>query len=303
MAESIYESVYETALRRKNVGKREFEYYAFISYCSADEKWAKWIQRKLETYRFPTALRKEYRSLPRKIFPIFRDKTDLSSGVLWEQLKYQLEESEYLIVICSPRSAHAEWVGREITYFQELGRGKNIIPLIVDGEPHAADETRKCYHQALENDPDGELLGVSVSELGRNKAALRIIASMMHLRYDQLVMRDAWRTRKRGAAAAGLLAVLLAVSVCVIWYEMPHNYYYWSYVYQNELPVGLVEISSADRRTAHDYYKIVKRRNKIIRLEQVNSAGTVTDGAVTSSINEYPVIEFKYNDDGLNSAI
>lgn len=80
----------------------------------------------------------KYQSLPRKIFPIFRDKTDLSSGVLWEQLKYQPEESEYLIVICSPRSARAEWVGQEITYFQELGRGKNIIPLIVDGEPHAA---------------------------------------------------------------------------------------------------------------------------------------------------------------------
>lgn len=283
------------------MGKREFEYYAFISYCRADEKWAKWIQHKLETYRFPTALRREYQSLPRKIFPIFRDKTDLSSGVLWEQLKYQLEESEYLIVICSPRSAHAEWVGQEITYFQELGRGKNIIPLIVDGEPHAADETRECYHQALENDPDGELLGVNVSELGRNKAALRVIASMMHLRYDQLVMRDTRRTRRRRAVAAGLLVVLLAISAGVIWYEIPHNYYYWSYVYQNELPVGLVEISSADRQTAHDYYKIVKRRNKIIRLERVNSADTVTDSVFYT--DEYPVIEFQYNDNGLDSVM
>lgn len=285
------------------MGKREFEYYAFISYCRADEKWAKWIQHKLETYRFPTALRREYQSLPHKIFPVFRDKTDLSSGVLWEQLKRQLEESEYLIVICSPRSAHAEWVGREITYFQELGRGKNIIPLIVDGEPHAADEAGECYHQALKNDSDRELLGVSVSELGRNRAALRVIASMMHLRYDQLAMRDARRTRRRKAVAAELLVVLLVISAGVVWYEMPHNYYYWSYVYQNELPVGLVEISSADRRTAHDYYKIVKRRNKIIRLERVNSAGTVTDGTVTLAIDEYPIIEFQYNDNGLDSVI
>lgn len=282
--------------------KREFEYYAFISYCRADEKWAKWIQRKLETYRFPIALRREYQSLPRKIFPIFRDKTDLSSGVLWEQLKYQLEESEYLIVICSPESARAEWVGREITYFQELGRGKNIIPLIIDGEPHAVDDTRECYNPALLND-DGELLGVSVNELGRNKAALRVIASMMHLRYDQLVMRDAWRTRRRIIVIAGLFAALLAISIRVAWYEIPHNYYYWSYVYQNELPVGLVEVSRADRHTAHDYYKIVKRRNKIIRLERVNSTGTVTDGVIKDNSNEYPIIEFTYNDNGLDSVI
>lgn len=32
------------------------EYYAFISYKREDEKWAKWLQHKLEHYRFPTNL-------------------------------------------------------------------------------------------------------------------------------------------------------------------------------------------------------------------------------------------------------
>ncbi|MDE7114377.1 MAG: toll/interleukin-1 receptor domain-containing protein, partial [Acetatifactor sp.] len=177
--------------------RKEFNYYAFISYSRADEKWAKWIQRRLETYRFPTALRKENRNLPGKIFPICRDKTDLPGGVLWEQLKSQLDESEYLIVICSPSSAKSEWVSREISYFQELGRNRNIIPFIVDGEPHAADDTVECYNPALLNHPDEELLGVSVRELGRNKAVLRVIASLMQLRYDQLVMRDKRRTNRR----------------------------------------------------------------------------------------------------------
>ena len=30
-----------------------FEYYAFISYKREDEKWAKWLQNKLEGYRLP----------------------------------------------------------------------------------------------------------------------------------------------------------------------------------------------------------------------------------------------------------
>lgn len=283
--------------------KREFSYYAFISYSRADEKWAKWIQRRLETYRFPTALRRENQNLPGKIFPICRDKTDLPGGVLWEQLKAQLEESEYLIVICSPSSAVSEWVSREISYFQELGRNRNIIPFIVEGEPHAGDSAMECYNPALLNHPDEELLGVSVSELGRNKAVLRVIASLMQLRYDQLVMRDRRRTRRRRTMAAGLAVLMLTVTAGVVWYEMPHSAYYWSYVYQNELPVGLEEVSAKDQKTAHDYYRIVTRRNKVIRLERVNSAGTVTGGATTFAIDELPVIEFYYSEEGGLSSV
>lgn len=283
--------------------KREFSYYAFISYSRADEKWAKWVQRRLETYRFPTALRKENQDLPGKIFPICRDKTDLPGGVLWEQLKAQLDESEYLIVICSPNSARSEWVSREISYFQELGRNRNIIPFIVDGEPHAADSAVECYNPALFNHPDEELLGVSVNELGRSRAVLRVIASLMRLRYDQLVMRDRRRTRRRRAVAAGLSVLVLAVAAGLAWYELPHSAYYWNYIYQNELPVGLEEVSAKDRKTAHDYYKIVTRRNKVIRLERVNSAGTVTDGAATFALDELPVIEFSYSEAGGLSSV
>ena len=38
------------------------EYYAFISYKREDEKWAKWLQHKLEHYKFPTSLNWSYRS-------------------------------------------------------------------------------------------------------------------------------------------------------------------------------------------------------------------------------------------------
>lgn len=283
--------------------RREYSYYAFISYSRADEKWARWIQRRLETYRFPTVLRRENQNLPRKIFPICRDKTDLPGGVLWEQLKHQLDESEYLIVICSPNSAASEWVGREISYFQELGRNRNIIPFIVDGEPHAADSAAECYHPALMNYPDEELLGVSVRELGRGRAVLRVIASLMQLRYDQLVMRDRRRSRRRKTAAAIVSALVLAVTAGLVWYEMPHSAYYWNYIYQNELPVGLGRVSAKDQKTAHDYYRIVTRRNKIIRLERVNSAGTPTYASTAFALDELPVIEFYYSETGNLSSV
>jgi len=56
-----------------------YEYHAFISYKREDEKWAKWLQNKLERYRLPSAIRKEIPRLPKTLRPVFRDKTDLGA--------------------------------------------------------------------------------------------------------------------------------------------------------------------------------------------------------------------------------
>ena len=67
--------------------RQQYHYYAFVSYSSADGKWAKWIQSKLEGYRLPIALRKESIDMPKRITPVFRDTTDLSTGVLKDVLQ------------------------------------------------------------------------------------------------------------------------------------------------------------------------------------------------------------------------
>ena len=69
----------------------------------------------------------------KKIYPVFRDKTDLTGGKVLNALHKELEESQFLIVICSPKSASSEWVSREIQHFIELGQEDNIIPFIVEG--------------------------------------------------------------------------------------------------------------------------------------------------------------------------
>ena len=37
----------------------QYTNYAFISYKREDEKWAKWLQRKLESYKLPVVIREE----------------------------------------------------------------------------------------------------------------------------------------------------------------------------------------------------------------------------------------------------
>ena len=65
--------------------EQQKEYYAFISYKREDEKWAKWLQNKLEHYKFPTNLNGRT-DLPKNIRPTFRDVTDLNPGLLAEEI-------------------------------------------------------------------------------------------------------------------------------------------------------------------------------------------------------------------------
>jgi hypothetical protein len=62
----------------------EFKYQVFISYSHEDEKLAKWIQAKLEGFKIPrkiiTTVKAEGRAISERIYPVFRDRTELSSG-------------------------------------------------------------------------------------------------------------------------------------------------------------------------------------------------------------------------------
>ena len=96
---------------------QEKEYFAFISYKREDEQWAKWLQHKLEHYHLPVKVRKENPSLPQTIRPVFKDTSELAAGVLADEIHEALENSKYLIVICSPRAAQSQWVGKEVQTF------------------------------------------------------------------------------------------------------------------------------------------------------------------------------------------
>ena len=130
------------------------KYTAFISYNSRDDKWAKWLQGKLEGFSLPSIIANDkgeivrrYNHRPAK-FKIFRYVSDLVTTSLASGLSRELDQSANLIVICSPNSAKSEWVGREIRHFAETGRKDRIIPFIIDGTPYSGDE-RECFHPVL----------------------------------------------------------------------------------------------------------------------------------------------------------
>lgn len=189
------------------------EYYAFISYKREDEKWAKWLQDKLEHYKFPTNLNGRT-DLPKNIRPTFRDVTDLNPGLLAEEINNALRNSQWLIVVCSPRSAKSPWVCKEAQTFIDLGRADHIIPFVIEGKPFSDDISTECYPEALLNlTGSKELLAANINEMGRDAAAIKVVARMFNLKFDTLWQRYRREERKKRMIRFLLLAIVAFTSI------------------------------------------------------------------------------------------
>lgn len=149
------------------------KYAAFISYNSNDDKTARWLQRRLENYYLPAVIRADKDKSKNSKFKIFRYVSDLNATDLNVALPKELDNSKFLIIICSPHSAKSYWVGKEIRHFIDTGRKDKIIAFVADGIPYSNDEN-ECYNPQLkEAFPNGNLLGISVNDYGDDLRILR----------------------------------------------------------------------------------------------------------------------------------
>ncbi|THD64985.1 toll/interleukin-1 receptor domain-containing protein [Phenylobacterium sp.] len=190
-------------------------YSAFISYSHGDERFARTLQRRLETYRLPRQLAKRIRRA--RLKPAFRDSDELSAGHdLTEAVRAALAQSDFLIVICSPRSAQSAWVGREIEIFRHLNGEKHILTALIDGEADQA------IHPALRRRPHGRATEPLAADFrpgaaGGRMAFLKLIAPMTGVALDDLVHRDSQRRiRQAGVVAAGALWVTVLLGALTI---------------------------------------------------------------------------------------
>lgn len=201
----------------------EKQYYAFISYKREDEKWAKWLQKKLEHYRFPTNLN-GYNDLPKNIRPTFRDVTDLEPGILSEKIDSALRDSQWLIVVCSPRSAKSPWVCKEAQTFIDLGLTDHIIPFIIEGIPQSNDPVTECYPDAILHLPkEQELLGANINEMGRDAAAIKVVARMFGLKFDTLWQRHEREKRRKVIIFTTIILLIFALLSYFLFREIRYS--------------------------------------------------------------------------------
>ena len=171
--------------------EQNYTYYAFISYKREDESWAKWLQEKLEYFKLPASLNgSEDNDTPHYIRPVFRDITDLRPGILSERIKEALDQSKYLIALCSPRYSKSTWCDAEIKRFIETNKAANIIPFIIDGTPYANDDS-ECFPPSLRSlrGSKNELLGADIRPISSEYAFIQVVASMLDINTDILWKR------------------------------------------------------------------------------------------------------------------
>ena len=200
------------------------KYRAFFSYSRGDDRLAGKLHRALDSYKVPKQLRGAEGSrgtIPQSLHPIFRDRDDLSGGgQLDERLQAALNDSDALIVLCTPNSANSHWVNQEILTFQQQGREADIFPVIGAGDPNAANPEEECLPPALR---DNELLAADLRNIeqddgriigdGFEGGKLKLIAGLLGVDLDQLRRREDKRKRRLLAGAGAAVLVFLALAV------------------------------------------------------------------------------------------
>jgi len=201
-----------------------FKYRVFISYSHADEAWGKWLHQKLERYRVPSRLvghQGSHGPVPRRIGRCFRDQAELTAASdLGERLHQALQDSQVLIVVCSPHSAHSHWVNEEIKFFRSLGRANAIYALIVDGSPNATDVSQECFSDALRHRDDGSLFHPLAADArpnkdGRTDGFLKLAAGVLGIGFDELRRREQ-RRRARLVVATVAASLIIATATTVL---------------------------------------------------------------------------------------
>ena len=109
----------------------DYKYKAFISYSHRDKEVGAWLHEALERFRTPRAyIGKPTRNGPRpaRLTRIFRDDAEVAAAEeLGPVIESALQNSETLIVVCTPNAAQSEWVEKEIRRFKELRKGGGCV--------------------------------------------------------------------------------------------------------------------------------------------------------------------------------
>lgn len=214
-------------------GAPPLRYRAFLSYCHRDGSVTARLHKRLETYGVPRAVRgtqPDGRVVPARIHPVFRDRDELATAArLSHSIESALDDSEALVVVCSPAAVASPWVNAEIAYFRRCHPGRPVLAFVVGGDP-GVDPRRDPAHAAFPpslilTDPDhpdagtGEPIAADAREEGDGFAAafLKLAAGLLGVRYDELRRRDQRRRQLRWMLASASGVVLSAVFAFLAW--------------------------------------------------------------------------------------
>ena len=193
---------------------KEYKYDAFISYrhCDLDKFVAENLHKTLESYELPKNIKEKLNIEGRTIKRVFRDQDELPlSSNLEDPIVDALNNTKYLIVICSPRLKDSMWCKKEIETFKKLRGRKNIFCVLIEGEPDESfpeevlvDDDGKTLVEPLAADVRGETKKEVLKKIKSEK--LRLIAPMYNLDYDDLKQRHKVQEQRKMIITSSIVA-------------------------------------------------------------------------------------------------
>lgn len=230
------------------------KYWAFLSYSHADEAAAAKLHRALEHYTLPAAVRRAH-GLPRRLIPVFRDVEELEAAAgLSRRLEAALDDSRWLIVLCSKAAAQSRYVNAEIEYFLKKHGAAKVLCVLLDGDPPAS------FPKAIQELDDEPLAADLRSGTGIDVAVLRLIAAMATVGFTELRDREGQRRkRQRMLAAAALTGV--AIGALAYWdlLHREHVDHYAHYARRHGIWEGIDRLSSEAVARRETSYRFTRR--------------------------------------------
>lgn len=215
----------------------QLKYDAFISYrhLEPDQFVATNLHKKLERFKLPKSAIKLVSGEKTKIERVFRDEDELPlSDNLSDPIDQALSNTDFLIVICTPRLSQSRWCLREIETFLQLHDRKHILLVLAEGEPDESFPEILTYEDVEEKDKDGNIVKIrrtleplAADVRGKDNkerlkamdtAVIKLAAAMFGLNFDDLKQRHReQRLRSLAFVWSGISAAILAFAiVCFI---------------------------------------------------------------------------------------
>lgn len=300
--------------------KPNYDFDAFISYSSKDNKFAEELENQLEKYKPPKEISSNARYLK-----IFRYQSDMTGSGLNEALRTHLDNSAKLIIICSPDSCQSMHVEFEIKNFLSKHTKEDVIPVLYRGKPNNEiqsneEDNLKAFPEALCN-----IYEVPLAKEYRNfkhgthkihkdpfeNSWYGILAEILEKKMEEVTRQEFKRrakNRRNTIAALVILAVILGSLAAFAFIQKNEAEYQAirasdsAYVAQQQRDIAQLEKERAEFEAgrANDSAEVAIKQRSIAQFE----AGRAEDSArVAKEQREIAVEEAQRAEDSAKVAV
>lgn len=271
----------------------EYKYWAYLSFSQLDNCashpdspeagagrlcWGDWLNDALRTFSIPAELVGQINGrgelIPGRIDTICCDAQKLPEDAEpGTEIHRALEQSQCLVVICSPHSAKSRQVNEAVRYFKQLGRLKHILPIVVAGKPHNATGSSpdsapedECFVPALRHPvrPDGTI------DTSRRAGRFVFVDARHGVDNREILASDDRNVEvELEMAKIQLIALLIGVGFHVLWLREQKRHFFGLAEARHQTREALKQVEEVRRQLQEVQRQAREAQNRALELQNL----------------------------------